>query len=126
LGGNGTAGGDIVSPKTINFSNTTGNITANNFVLSSSEKVKTNILEINNKEKFDDIKFIQYSYIDDIAKRTRYGVIAEDVEKIASELVYKNGNDYTVAYIDLLVAKIARLEEKLKILEDRIDERCSK
>ena len=49
--------------------------------------------------------------------RLRYGVVAQDVDKIASELVYK-GNTMSVGYIDLLVAKIARLEQRLNKLEN--------
>ena len=49
----------------------------------------------------------------------RYGVIAQEVEKIAPELV--KTTEYgtkSVAYIDLLIMKIAELEERIKILEN--------
>ena len=52
----------------------------------------------------------------------RYGVIADDVEDIAPELVYSDdkGNK-EVAYIDLAMAKISRMEQRIKVLEKQVD-----
>ncbi len=54
--------------------------------------------------------------------RTRYGVIAQELEKINPELVHTNAKGYkSVAYIDLLVAKVARQDEIIKNLIQRIN-----
>jgi hypothetical protein len=57
--------------------------------------------------------------IADLTDRSRYGVIAQKVELIAPELVI-DAEDGTklVSYIDLLIAKIARLEQRLKTIEN--------
>ena len=62
---------------------------------------------------------VEFNFKDDETKRKRYGVIAEDVEKAFPELVYDEAGRKTVAYIDLLVAKVARLEERIKKLEGK-------
>ncbi|MCK9457634.1 MAG: tail fiber domain-containing protein, partial [Candidatus Riflebacteria bacterium] len=120
LSGTSRAAGNIVqSTKIIKFQNTTGNIIANNFVLASLRKLKKWIKNIVNLEKFDKIKIQQFVFKSDESERVRYGVIADDVEDIAPELVYSDdkGNK-EVAYIDLAMAKIARLEERIKKLEN--------
>ena len=62
---------------------------------------------------------MQFDMRSDSAHRTRYGVIAQDVEQIAPELVYTDSEGIkSVGYIDLLVAKIAELEERIKTLEN--------
>ena len=51
-----------------------------------------------------------------------YGVIAQEVEKIAPELVYTDEKGIkSVAYIDLIIAKIAALEKENIELLKRIE-----
>ena len=106
----------------ISFDNNNGNITAKNFTLGSSGDTKENIRLIDNLDKFDSISIKQFNYKSDIHLRTRYGVIAEEVETIAPEVVYGKDTNKTIGYIDLLLAKVARLEERIKIMEDIINE----
>jgi hypothetical protein len=94
-----------------------GNVKASNFILSSERKLKTNIENINDLSRFDNIPIYQFNFKKDI-DRTRYGVIVDEVEKVAPELIYGNESK-TVAYIDLLIAKIARLEQRVSELEER-------
>ena len=101
---------------------TGGNITvptgavmeAANFNLQSDARFKQNINPINFPD-ISKIDFVEFSMKADLTDRKRYGVIAQEVEKIAPELVYTNSDGMkSVAYIDLLVAKIADLEKRLK------------
>ena len=51
-----------------------------------------------------------YKFIDDESQRERYGVIAQDLEKVGLEhLVVENENKKGVDYISLLILKIAEL-----------------
>ena len=96
----------------------TYSITAANFILGSDRRYKRDIKAID-YSGVDQIKFVQYSMKSDSTNHKRYGVIAQDVEKTNPELVYtdeKGGK--SVAYIDLLIKKIAELEERIKSLEN--------
>jgi malonyl CoA-acyl carrier protein transacylase len=53
--------------------------------------------------------------------RKRYGVIAQEVENNYPELVYDNEGKKTVAYIDFLVLRLAKLEEKYAELKKELD-----
>lgn len=92
------------------------NVTALDFVLSGSDrKLKENIQPIQ-KDSFD-FEFKQYKYKgkDDL----RYGVIAQDIEEKHPEFVKETEDGIkTVSYIDLLVAKVAELENRIKELEN--------
>lgn len=92
------------------------NVTALDFVLSGSDrKLKDNIQPIQ-KDSFD-FEFKQYNYKgkDDL----RYGVIAQDIEEKHPEFVKETEDGIkTVSYIDLLVAKVAELENRIKDLEN--------
>lgn len=103
---------------TINGSNV---ISAANFQL-SDRRLKINIEPISDLDKFDKIDMCQFLMKDDETKRLRFGVIAQDIYKIAPELVYKDTSGrLSVSYIDLLIGKIARMEEIIKELERRIE-----
>ena len=92
------------------------NVTALDFVLSGSDrKLKKEIQPIQ-KDSFD-FEFKQYKYKgkDDL----RYGVIAQDIEEKHPEFVKETEDGIkTVSYIDLLVAKVAELENRIKELEN--------
>jgi len=112
--------GQSITHNNILFQNSTGNIIAENFVLNSMRKFKKHIKNIINLSKFDKIQIKQFVFKKDNTERIRYGVIAEEVEQIADELVYTDNKDQKqVAYIDLAMAKIARLEQRIEELEGR-------
>jgi hypothetical protein len=101
---------------------TTGTLTAVNFILSSDKRLKNNIKPISDLSMFDNIKFVQFSMKSDTTNRKRLGVIAQDVEKIAPELVYTDDKGMkSVGYTDLLIGLIARQSELIKSLEKRIE-----
>jgi hypothetical protein len=98
-----------------------GNLTATNFTGTSDMRLKQNIKTIDLTSKLDSIKFIQFTMKSDTTDRLRYGVIAQDVEEILPEVVYTDDKGMkSVAYTDLLIAKMARMEEIIKSLENRI------
>ena len=94
-----------------------GCITAVNFILSSDCRLKENIRPITISE-IDRVNMIEFNYISDETKHLRYGVVAQDLEKIHPEMVYENKEGFKeVAYIDFLVAKINSLEKRIGMLE---------
>lgn len=107
----------------VGATNNTGTVTSGNFILSSDIKLKENISNLNDVTWTDNIKFKKFNYISDETHRERYGVIANELEEVNSNLVYNyednEGINYKgVSYIDLLIAKIARLEQRLEKLEN--------
>ena len=86
--------------------------------------------DLNLKEKIENIpnskiedllnlEPIEYKFKNDITKRIRYGLIAQDVEKIYPELINNNNLGYkAVNYIDL----IPMLLLKMKYMQKEIDE----
>jgi len=112
--------GQTITTNVVQIQNSTGNIIAANFVLNSMRKLKKWIKNIVNINRIDAIKIKQFVFKNDKTERVRYGVIAEDVEKVAPELVITDEKgEKTVAYIDLAMAKIARLEQRIKELEKK-------
>ena len=91
------------------FSNT---VTATNFILSSDERLKENIEKAcDNRIKAD---WKTFELKTDKGQK-RYGVIAQELEKTNPEFVREDTQGFkSVAYIDLLIAKIAELEARLE------------
>ena len=94
---------------------TDGTVTATNFITSSDERLKENI-----KEAFGDKVEVNWKTFELKTDKghKRYGVIAQDLEKNHPEFV-KTDNEgmKSVAYTDLLIAKIAELENRIQTLE---------
>jgi len=94
------------------FSNT---VTATNFILSSDERLKENIEEVCYNRVKADWKTFE---LKTEKGQKRYGVIAQELEKTNPEFVREDSQGFkSVAYIDLLIAKIAELEARLEKLE---------
>lgn len=92
-------------------------MTATDFILSSDRRLKENITPLTAPDWTRKINFVRYNFKN--TDRTRYGVIAQDVEKFAPELVSTDEKGQkAVSYIDLLIAKIADLENRIKALEN--------
>lgn len=93
----------------------TSTVTATNFILSSDESKKKDIkdlepLAINANWKSFKLKTFPNQY--------RTGVIAQELEKDHPEFVRTDSDGYkSVAYVDLLIAKVAELEARLAKLE---------
>lgn len=87
---------------------------ANNFILNSDINLKCNIESIEIKNIDIDYKKYEFkSLVGDI----RYGVIAQELLKVAPELVSSTPNNtFSVKYIDLLIHEIAYLKQEIKKL----------
>lgn len=96
-----------------------GDAYAHNFILSSDRKLKKNIIDLPNTDWTNKIQFKQFQFKDDPKEKIRFGVIAQDIEKIAPELVSTDENGMkAVSYIDMLIAKVAEMDKKIKELEE--------
>jgi hypothetical protein len=93
----------------------TSTVTATNFILSSDERLKENVKKVcDNRVKAD---WKTFELKTDKGQK-RYGVIAQELEKTNPEFVREDSQGFkSVAYIDLLIAKIAELEARLEKLE---------
>jgi hypothetical protein len=83
--------------------------------------LKENIVSINNEQtnKVLALNPVEYSLKSDMLKRTHYGFLAQDVEKIYPELVKtSNFGLKTVNYIELLPIMLS----KMKDMQEEIDE----
>jgi len=92
-----------------------GTATATNFILSSDERLKENVEKVCNNRVKADWKTFE---LKTEKGQKRYGVIAQELEKTNPEFVREDSQGFkSVAYIDLLIAKIAELEARLEKLE---------
>jgi fibronectin-binding autotransporter adhesin len=95
---------------------TSGVVRANNFVLASDKRLKTNIKNVSGKQIKANWK--TFEMIADKTKAQRHGVIAQELEEVHPEFVRTDNEGIkSVAYTDLLIAKIAELEARLEKLE---------
>ena len=95
----------------------TDDVTATDFITSSDLRLKKNIQDYSFDKKIN-ISLKTYEFIS-AGGRKRYGVIAQDLEKTNPEFVITDQQGFkSVSYIDLLIAKIAELENRLLILEN--------
>lgn len=104
----------------------TGTVTASGAIYSSDKNLKENIVSLKgNKSIFDkvaDVDVVSFNFKDDEYKNTKYGVIAQDVQKVGlEELVYETDSKLGVDYTSLLMLKIAYLEDTIKKLNDKIE-----
>jgi hypothetical protein len=90
-------------------------ITAGNFILYSDERLKENILEISPKRI--DANWKSFN-IKDSDEGYRVGVIAQELEVKHPEFIETDEEGFkSVKYIDLLISKIAELENRIQQLE---------
>jgi len=93
----------------------TSTVTATNFILSSDERLKENVEKVCDNRVEADWKTFE---LKTEKGKKRYGVIAQELEKTNPEFVREDNQGFkSVAYIDLLIAKIAELEARLEKLE---------
>jgi len=90
-----------------------GTATATNFILSSDRKFKTKIQDVDYNNHIN-VDWKNFELKADEGQK-RYGVIAQELEEKHPEFVRTNKEgEKSVAYIDLLIAKIAELEARLE------------
>jgi hypothetical protein len=92
-----------------------GTATATNFILSSDKTLKDKIKNI--KANHVDVKWKNFELISEPGVK-RSGVIAQELEAKHPEFIRTDKDGLkSVAYIDLLITKIAELEARIKKLE---------
>jgi len=93
----------------------TSTVTATNFINSSDERLKENIEEV--RDNNVEVNWKTFNFKTE-KEQKRYGVIAQELEKTNPEFVREDSQGFkSVAYIDLLIAKIAELEARIQKLE---------
>ena len=93
----------------------TSTVTATNFILSSDSRLKENVEDVDNKSINVDWKTFEMK---SNKGQKRYGVVAQELEEVHPEFVRTDDEGMkSVAYVDLLIAKIAELEARLEKLE---------
>ena len=107
--------GTLLSLPELPSVSSSGTFTGTDFILSSDIILKENVKEY--KVKPINIQYKQYNIIG--GEETRVGVIAQEIEKDHPEFVRENENGIkSVSYIDMLMAKVAELEARIKELEN--------
>ena len=105
----------IIVDGTVSGSST---MTATNFLASSDERLKTNIVPISTEPI--NINYKQFQLKSDIGQ-IRYGVIGQELMKTNPELVIIDENGIlSVAYIDMMIREIAYLKNKILELENKM------
>ena len=95
----------------------TSTVTATNFINSSDERLKENIEEV--RDNNVEVNWKTFNFKTE-KEQKRYGVIAQELEKTNPEFVREDSKGFkSVAYIDLLIAKIAELEARIQKLENK-------
>ena len=89
-----------------------GTITANDFIATSDERLKSNILTINNA--LDIVTQLRGTKFNKTGSdRAHIGVIAQEVQQIVPELVYENEDGYLgVAYANMVGLLIEAIKEQ--------------
>ena len=101
-----------------------GACTATSHPTSSDLRLKKNINEITNdksNEIIDNIKVYSFNLKSDSSERTHYGVIAQELQNIAPELVYEDKSDekyLSVNYTELIPHMINKIHQQEKIISD--------
>jgi hypothetical protein len=91
----------------------TSTVTATNFILSSDKRLKKNIKDVDTKEVIV-VDWKTFELKEEEGQK-RYGVVAQELEENHPEFVRTDKEGIkSVAYIDLLIAKIAELEARLE------------
>ena len=94
----------------------------------SDANLKTNVKPINNAlDKVNNIRGVYFEYISDVTKKTKVGVIAQEVEKVVPEVVVTREEDNIklVAYdklVAVLIEAIKELNGKVEKLEEKVEQ----
>jgi len=92
----------------------------------SDANLKTNVKPIKNAlDKVNNIRGVYFEYISDVTKKTKMGVIAQEVEKVVPEVVVTREEDNIklVAYdklVAVLIEAIKELNGKVEKLEEKV------
>jgi hypothetical protein len=102
-----------VSSNKLTYNPSSGTLTAISFNSTSDERLKENIEPLTyGLECLNKIEPKMYNFIDDKSKKTYYGVIAQEVEKVLPDLVTTKDNGYlSVNYLDMIAILIKSVQE---------------
>lgn len=96
--------------------------TGTNFILNSDYRYKYGIRDAENLYWVDRLDFKTFRMIDDPKARKRFGLVAQDVEKIMPDFVYTNEEGYkSLGYTDILIAVVARQKQQILDLQERVE-----
>lgn len=115
------------SSQSIYANGTSGNVTCVSLTQTSSRKVKENIKPIADAEKILDLEAVSFDYKDKATGTDKRGFIAEDVAKILPNLVTPETEDAPacldyIGMIPYLQAVIKKQDERIKALEDKLND----
>lgn len=97
-------------------------VIATNFILSSDARLKNNIRNIRDLSWVDKLNFKQFTMKDDLSDRLRFGLIAQDVQKLQPDMVYENEKgELSLSYTDILISIVSRQRDQISDLEKRIE-----
>jgi hypothetical protein len=98
------------------------NLTVNGSIFNTSDiNLKEHIEPILNSkiENLLNLEPVEYKFKNDITKRSHYGLIAQDVEKIYPELINNNDLGYkAVNYIELIPMLLSKMKDMQKEITD--------
>lgn len=96
--------------------------TGTNFILNSDYRYKYGIRDAENLYWVDRLDFKTFRMIDDPKARKRFGLVAQDVEKIMPDFVYTDEKGYkSLGYTDILIAVVARQKQQILDLQERVE-----
>ena len=105
-----------------------GTCTATSHPTSSDRRLKENITELTDEENIiDNVKVYSFNLINEEPQRKHYGVIAQELQEIAPELIYSdNTNEHylSVNYTELiphLINKIKQQDRIIQTLSNKLD-----
>ena len=118
-----TAGGSIgkTSSLKLTFNPSTGTLFSTEFLSSSDERLKDNIVTLkNNVETIKALRPVSFNWKD--SGKKSYGVIAQELELILPELVEESGDYKRVKYdslVGFLLGAVQELSDRLDTLEGK-------
>lgn len=98
-----------------------GNVTANTFTATSDENKKEDIETISDAtNKLASLRGVSFKLKDDEEKKTHYGVVAQELEKVFPDMVNGEEGDKSVAYMEIigvLIETVKDLKQRIEVLE---------
>jgi hypothetical protein len=99
----------------------TGDLTANDFVLSSDERLKKDIRDVDPSDK--KVRWRQFKLRDSDKDELKAGVVAQELQEVYPQFVRtKSDGHLSVAYTSLFAAELAKKDKQIEDLQGQIDE----
>ena len=92
-------------------------------LISTSDKNKKEDIETisDATEKLTSLRGVSYKLKEDEEKKTHYGVVAQEIEKVFPDMVHGEEGDKSVAYMEIigvLIETVKDLNKRIKKLEE--------